>query len=151
MQISGMNASIQYATNEYEAETQGISNAISKIEKLYAALNFEYSKELSLEELKEIVEVLLRPNLIINNSTLDFDTSEPIIIENTSDVIYAIIEVCDILTKNDRNDIKIKLTNEDNLIAIHAKANNIDKMDLSNLELLTNNIKIDNEQIIIKI
>lgn len=151
MQISGMNESIKADTDAYETETKGIGNAISKIGKLYNALNFEYAKDIRLEELKEIVQILLRPNLIINNSTLDFEESENIIIENASDVIYAIIETSEILTKNDRNDIKIKVENEDNLTAIYVKANNIDKQDFSNLGLLTNNIKVDSEQIIIKL
>lgn len=151
MHISGMNESIKADTDAYETETEGIGNAISKIGKLYNALNFEYAKGIRLEELKEIAQILLRPSLIISNSTLDFEESENIIIENASDVIYAIIETIEILTKNERNDIKIKITSEDDLTAIYVTANNIEKQDFSNIKLLTNNINVDNENIVIKL
>lgn len=151
MQISGMNESIKFDTNKYETETEGISNAISKIGKLYNALNFEYVKGIKLEELKEIVQILLRPNLIISNSTLDFEESENIVVENASDVIYAIIETTEILTKNERNNIKMKIANEDNLTVIYITANNVEKHDFSSIELLTDKIKIENNTICIKI
>lgn len=151
MQISGMNESIKCDTDEFQAETNVISNALSKMGILYNALNFEYEKNIGLEKLKEIIQILLRPNLLIKNSTLEFEESEDAIIENASDVIYAIIETTEILTRNDRNDIKIRLLKEDGLTSIYVKANNIDKQDYSNLELLTNNIKVDVEQLIIKI
>lgn len=154
MQISGMNESIKSDTNDYEIETKGISNAIAKIGNLYNALNFEYIKEIKILDLEEIVKILLKPTLIISNSTLDFEESENITInENASDIIYIIIEIIEILTKNNRNGIKVKIENANNSPIIYIQASNIEGYDFSNLELLikNDNIKINNEQIIIKL
>ena len=82
---------------------------------------------------------------------MNFEESENIIVENASDVIYAVIEITQILTKKDKNDIKIKIANEDKLTVINITANNIDKYDFSNLELLTNNIEINDEKVSIKL
>lgn len=154
MQISGMNASIQTDTGKYEVETKGIASAINKIGKLYNALNFEYLKEISLNDLKEIIKILLRPTLLISNSTLIFEETENFIIEkNASDIIYFIIESLEILAKKSKNDIKVKIhkENDDTIISIHAE--NFENKDLSNLELLVNDSKIEvvNNTIVVKL
>lgn len=153
MQISAMNESIKADTDDYEIENNGISKAVEKIEKLYTALNFEYIKEIKLSELQNIIKILLRPTMLINNSRLDFEESENIIInENISDIIYVVIEIAQILTKDTKNSIIVKIENINNTIVVNIKADNIENHNFSNLELLTdNNIKIDNGQISISL
>lgn len=153
MQISAMNESIKADTDDYEIENNGISKAVEKIEKLYTALNFEYIKEIKLSELQNIIKILLRPTMLINNSRLDFEESENIIInENISDIIYVVIEIAQILTKDAKNSIIVKIENINNTIVVNIKADNIENYNFSNLGLLTdNNIKVDKGQISISL
>lgn len=153
MQISAMNESIKADTDDYEIETNGISKAVEKIEKLYTALNFEYIKEIRLSDLQNIIKILLRPTMLINNSRLDFEESENIIInENISDIIYIVIEIAQILTKDTKNSIIVKIENKNNAIVVNIKADNIENYNFSNLGLLTdNNIKVDKGQISISL
>ena len=152
MQISGMNASIQSDTNEYETENQGISKAIDKIGKLYNALNFEHIKAIDLNALIEIMLILLKPTLLISNSTLFFEENDDIIIKkNASDIIYFIIEAVELLTSNSNNDIKISFKKEDDFIKISIQAQNIENIDFSNLKLLVDDDKIEiNNNIVVK-
>ena len=149
VQISAMNASIQ-SDNAYELETRGIGNAVEKIGKLYNALNFDYLQDITMSELKDIISILLRPILLISNSTLSFDESENYTVEqNASDIIYFIIEAVEILTKDDRNDIKVKLQREEKKTKVTIEASNFENKDFSNLSLLLkdNSLEVANNTI----
>ena len=114
VQISAMNASIQ-SDNAYELETRGIGNAIGTIGKLYNALSFDYLKDITMNELKEITSILLKPILLISNSTLVFDDSDNCSIDqNASDIIYFIIEAVEILARNEKNDRPIGCYTKEN-------------------------------------
>ena len=148
VQISAMNASIQ-SDNAYELETRGIGNAVEKIGKLYNALNFDYLQDITMSELKETISILLRPILLISNSTLSFEESDNYTInQNVSDIIYFIIEAVEILTKDERNDIKVNLKKEDKMI-VTITAPNFENRDFSNLSLLLkdNSLEIANNTI----
>lgn len=150
MQISGMNESIKTDTDDYEIENKGISNAIEKIGKLYNALNFEYLKTINLDDLKDIITILLKPTLIISNSTMNFEETENFAIEhNVSDIIYFIIESVELLTKNCTNNIKMQIQKEEENTKILIEAENFENKDFSNLELLVSNesIKVINNTI----
>lgn len=139
VQISAMNASIQ-SDNAYELETRGIGNAIGTIGKLYNALSFDYLKDITMNELKEITSILLKPILLISNSTLVFDDSDNCSIDqNASDIIYFIIEAVEILARNEKNDIKVRLQREDGKIKVIIDASNTENKDFSNLYILVNN------------
>lgn len=151
MQIAGMNGSIISDTDDYEVETKGISNAVERIGKLYNALNFEYIKTISLKDLKDIVTILLRPTLLITNSTMNFEEVESFVIENNaSDIIYFIIESVEILTKNCKNNINIKIQKEGENTKISIEAESFENKDFSNLKLLvsSDSIEIANNTII---
>ena len=144
MQISGMNASIQSDSSDYEVETNGISNAIAKIGKLYNALNFEYIKNIKMNDLSEIIKILLKPTLLISNSTLNIEETDNFEIEhNASDVIYFVIEAVELLTKNHNNNIKVKIQKDGDNIKIVIEAENFENLDFSNLELLVDNNSIE--------
>lgn len=143
VQISAMNASIQ-SDNAYELETRGIGNAIGTIGKLYNALSFDYLKDITMNELKEITSILLKPILLISNSTLVFDDSDNCSIDqNASDIIYFIIEAVEILARNEKNDIKVKLQRDDGKIRVIIKASNTENKDFSNLYILVNNNSLE--------
>ena len=143
VQISAMNASIQ-SDNAYELETRGIGNAIGTIGKLYNALSFDYLKDITMNELKEITSILLKPILLISNSTLVFDDSDNCSIDqNTSDIIYFIIEAVEILARNEKNDIKVKLQRDDGKIRVIINASNTENKDISNLYILVNNNSLE--------
>ncbi len=144
MQIAGMNGSIISDTDDYEVETKGISNAVERIGKLYNALNFEYIKTVSLNDLKDIITILLRPTLLISNSTMNIEESESFVIEhNASDIIYFIIESVELLAKDCKNNINIKIQKEEENTKISIVAENFENKDFSNLELLVNNDSIE--------
>ena len=144
MQIAGMNGSIISDTDDYEVETKGISNAVERIGKLYNALNFEYIKTVSLNDLKDIITILLRPTLLISNSTMNIEESESFVIEhNASDIIYFIIESVELLAKDCKNNIKIKIQKQEENTIISIEAENFENKDFSNLELLTNESKFE--------
>ena len=143
VQISAMNASIQ-SDNAYELETRGIGNAIGTIGKLYNALSFDYLKDITMNELKEITSILLKPILLISNSTLVFDDSDNCSIDqNASDIIYFIIEAVEILARNEKNDIKVRLQREDGKIKVVIEASNTENKDFSNLYILVNNNSLE--------
>lgn len=143
VQISAMNASIQ-SDNAYELETRGIGNAIGTIGKLYNALSFDYLKDITMNELKEITSILLKPILLISNSTLVFDDSDNCSIDqNASDIIYFIIEAVEILARNEKNDIKVKLQRDDGKIRVIINASNTENKDFSNLYILVNNNSLE--------
>ena len=144
MQIAGMNGSIISDTDDYEVETKGISNAVERIGKLYNVLNFEYIKTVSLNDLKDIITILLRPTLLISNSTMNIEESESFVIEhNASDIIYFIIESVELLAKDCKNNIKIKIQKQEENTIISIEAENFENKDFSNLELLTNESKFE--------
>ena len=144
MQIAGMNGSIISDTDDYEVETKGISNAVERIGKLYNALNFEYIKTVSLNDLKDIITILLRPTLLISNSTMNIEESESFAIEhNASAIIYFIIESVELLAKDCKNNIKIKIQKQEENTIISIEAENFENKDFSNLELLTNESKFE--------
>lgn len=144
MQIAGMNGSIISDTDDYEVETKGISNAVERIGKLYNALNFEYIKTVSLNDLKDIITILLRPTLLISNSTMNIEESESFVIEhNASDIIYFIIESVELLAKDCKNNIKIKIQKQEENTIISIEAENFENKDFSDLELLTNESKFE--------
>ena len=144
MQIAGMNGSIISDTDDYEVETKGISNAVERIGKLYNALNFEYIKTVSLNDLKDIITILLRPTLLISNSTMNIEESESFVIEhNASDIIYFIIESVELLAKDCKNNIRIKIQKQEENTIISIEAENFENKDFSNLELLTNESKFE--------
>lgn len=96
--------------------------------------------------------ILLKPTLLISNSTLFFEENDDIIIEkNASDIIYFIIEAVELLTSNSNNDIKISFKKEDDFIKISIQAQNIENIDFSNLKLLVDDDKIEiNNNIVVK-
>lgn len=147
MQIGGMNSAI--ATDEnYEIESKGIQAALEKTYKLYEALNFETLKEVMAIKLKETIEILLKPTLLVNNSTLVFSVeNDNEVIYNANDVIYIIIKTVEILTKNNIKNINIKRAN--NMFEIYLDSD-IDKNSLNELKMLEDEkyiIKIDNNKI----
>lgn len=147
MQIGGMNSAI--ATDEnYEIESKGIQAALEKTYKLYEVLNFETLKEVMAIKLKETIEILLKPTLLVNNSTLVFSVeNENEVIYNANDVIYIIIKTVEILTKNNIKNINIKRAN--NMFEIYLDSD-IDKNSLNELKMLEDEkyiIKIDNNKI----
>lgn len=99
-------------------------------------------------KLKETIEILLKPTLLVNNSTLVFSVeNENEVIYNVNDVIYIIIKTVEILTKNNIKNINIKRAN--NMFEIYLD-DNIDKNSLNELEMLEDEkykIKIDNNKI----
>lgn len=144
MQIAGMNGSIISDTDDYEVETKGISNAVERIGKLYNALNFEYIKTINLNDLKDIITILLRPTLLISNSTMNIEEAESFVIEhNASDIIYFIIESVELLAKDCKNNIKIKIQKQEENTKISIEAESFENKDFSNLELLVSNDSLE--------
>ena len=147
MQIGGMNSVIA-SDNDYQVETNGIRSALEKTYNLYEALNFEALKEINIINLKSIVEILLRPTLLLNNASLNFcienDNDN---IDNVSSEIYLIIKAVEILVKNNIKEICIKRIN--NKFEIYFDGNLETKL-LKELEILDekNCLKIDNNKII---
>lgn len=133
MQIGGMNAVI--ATDEnYKVESKGIQSALEKTYKLYEALNFETLKEVNILKLKETIEILLKPTLLLNNAILHFYVEkEEEIIESVNEKVYLIIKAVEILTRNNIKEINIKSTN--NMFEITFEGN-INKTSLEELRML---------------
>lgn len=138
MIIAGMNASIEIVTNEFPEENKAIKDATEKIFKLYEALNFENLKEVSNKKFKEIIEILLKPSIVLANASLNIailDENE-LINKNIVDVIYIIIEIVEIALKNNIKQIKIEIDNND----INIK---VDK----DFEICKNIVKLMNPEI----
>lgn len=99
-------------------------------------------------KLKETIEILLKPTLLVNNSTLVFSVeNDNEVIYNANDVIYIIIKTVEILTKNNIKNINIKRAN--NMFEIYLDSD-IDKNSLNELKMLEDEkyiIKIDNNKI----
>ncbi len=154
MQLAVMNSSIKSDTNDYGAETRGIDNAIERMGKLYTALNFESEGTLNTNDLKEIIQILLKPTLLISGSTLMFEESENFLLgDNVSDIVYSIIETVEVLIQNSKNDIKIKVEKDGDKTKIITEAQNLDDKDFSNLKLLINDspIEISNNTITVEL
>lgn len=144
MQISGMNSVI--ADNEdYKIEANGITSALERTYQLYEALNFETLNEIDLRGLKDIISILLKPTLLINSASLQFDINdEGIIINNASNKIYIIIKALEILTRNDAKSIILKM-DENKFKICFDKEVNVDL--LNDLKILADNIEINTNQI----
>lgn len=110
MVITAMNESVKMGTDEYSKETECISNALNKTYKLYEALNFESIENCTIGKLAEIVKILVRPTLILNNVKLEIKyEDDSIIIDNVRSNVYFIIRIIEILSKNNITDIIIEL------------------------------------------
>lgn len=94
----------------YKIEANGITSALERTYQLYEVLNFETLNEIDLRGLKDIISILLKPTLLINSKSLQFDINdEGIIINNASNKIYIIIKALEILTRNDAKIIRLKM------------------------------------------
>lgn len=145
MQIGGMNNVIA-EDEDYKAETNVITSALEKTYKLYEALNFETLNEIEIKKLKDIISILLKPTLLINTATLQFDIEdENMIISNASNKIYIIIKAVEILTKNKIKNIVLKLENNKIQICFDQ---DIDTSVLNDIKILEANIEIRKNKII---
>lgn len=147
MQIGGMNSVIA-SDNNYQVETNGIKSALERTYNLYEALNFETLKEINITNLKSIVEILLKPTLLLNNASLHFYIdNEYDTITNVNSKIYLIIKAVEILVQNDIKEISIKRIN--NKFEINFEGS-LDAMLLNELEFLDYNdsLEIDKSKII---
>ena len=146
MQIGGMNSVIS-TNEEYKAETGVISQALEKTYKLYEALNFETLKDINILNLKEIIEILLKPTILLNNVILHFDVeNKEIIINNVNDIIYLIIKTVEILIQNNVKEISINNINNKLEISFEGA---LDIKLFEELKMLdvNNDINIDKNQI----
>ena len=145
MQIGGMNGAIEMNTDEFKVENNGIRNALDKTYKLYEALNFESIENCNFEKFKEIINILLKPTLILNNNTkLEFSNeNNEKIIKNIEDNIYFIIKIVEIMVKNNTSNvvIELKVENEETYLEISYSSEN-DNINLDEIKLLDENRKI---------
>ena len=75
---------------------------------------------------------------------MNIEESESFVIEhNASDIIYFIIESVELLAKDCKNNIKIKIQKQEENTIISIEAENFENKDFSNLELLTNESKFE--------
>lgn len=152
MQIALMNKSIEDESNELSTETNVIKNAVEKIGKLYNALNFEYINEINLNNLQDILQILLKPTLMISCSTIKFEESNDFNIEKISnDIIYFIILAVELLAK-EKNNISIKFEKIEDKTNIIINSENVIKENLSDLKLLIeeSKFKVEDNNIIVE-
>lgn len=148
MQIGGMNEAIKMSTNDYEIENRGIKNALERTYELYEALNFESIESTNISRLIKIIEILLKPTILVSNTHMKFENeNEEIIVDNVNNDIYLIIKIVEILIENKCNNIGIKITKEnDNAYCKVVVEGEIDTIRLKELELLDEkrNFIVDN-------
>lgn len=157
-QIVGMNEAIKNNTEEYLEENNAINGCVEKIYKVYDALNFEKEENIRVNQLKDILEQLLKAKILINNAKLEFEiVNEKIVIEqNVDEIVYLILKTVDLIIKNNGKDIRIKIYDDENSINI-CISQNIDVNNINLKEILmineSENIKVlkNNEEILIVI
>lgn len=147
MQIGIMNGCIESETQDFNTETSAIKVALEKTQKLYEALNFDMLENITLSNLVEIIEILTKPILLLNNAFLTFDSSENnYIFKTENNVIYVIIKIVEILTANDVKNIKITAKNElGNLVLESTFEKEISSDKMKELELLMEKNKFEIE------
>lgn len=151
MAISAMNSSIESKTDEFEEENKVIRNATEQIYKLYETLNFENLKEINIKEFEELIKVLLKPTILINNASLNIiaDEESKVIKENVADIIYTTIKVIEIALKNEVKEINVEIQNSQIVIKTNKEINlSDDEIDILDLK---NKIKADGNEIKIEI
>ena len=152
MQISGMNESIKMSTNDYETENKVIENALKKTYELYEALNFENLQNIDVLQFNKIINILLKPTILLNNVNLSFETeNKEIIINEASNNIYLIIKLVEILVENKSKDINIKVVEDNDKTYLLIIAEEIiNSINLQEVELLSNGKDLNIENNIIK-
>ena len=152
MQISGMNESIKMSTNDYETENKVIENALKKTYELYEALNFENLQNIDVLQFNKIINILLKPTILLNNVNLSFETeNKEIIINEASNNIYLIIKLVEILVENKSKDINIKVVEDNDKTYLLIIAEEIiNSINLQKVELLSNGKDLNIENNIIK-
>lgn len=156
-QISMVNSVIKKDSDDYIKESELIENAIEKIYKLYDALNFESEKEMSIFKLEQTIQQLLKAKLLLKNAKLLFEIeNNNIIIDNSTDLIYLLIKIVDLLVDSNSKDITVKVKDREEKILFEIKADiNIDNIDIEELELVQEKqnilVLINDETIIINI
>ena len=152
MQISGMNESIKMSTNDYETENKVIENALKKTYELYEALNFENLQNIDVLQFNKIINILLKPTILLNNVNLSFETeNKEIIINEASNNIYLIIKLVEILVENKSKDINIKAVEDNDKTYLLIIAEEIiNSINLQEVELLSNGKDLNIENNIIK-
>lgn len=147
MQIGAMNAVIS-SNEEYKIESNGIKSALEKTYKLYEALNFETLKEVNILKLKEMIEILLKPTLLLNNAMLYFHIeNEDKMINNVNEAIYLIIKTVEILTKNNIKKINIEMNYNKFIISFDENLNSTSFEELKMLGDKEIELKIDTNKI----
>ena len=152
MQISGMNESIKMSTNDYETENKVIENALKKTYELYEALNFENLQNIDVLQFNKIINILLKPTILLNNVNLSFETeNKEIIINEASNNIYLIIKLVEILVENKSKDINIKVVEDNDKTYLLIIAEEIiNSINLQEVELKSNGKDLNIENNIIK-
>lgn len=143
MQISIMNESIKTDTQKYEPENKGIKNALEKIYDLYEALNFENLQDIDVEKLKQIIEKLLNPILLLNNINFAFNiNAENRRLDDISDDVYLTIKMIDILAKSGIKDITLDINKKDEDLYLKVNASrNIANLDFEEAKMFGKNIE----------
>ncbi len=139
--ISLANGVIKEDTDDYKAQNEGIDDGITKIYKLYDALNFEYKKEMSIKDFKETICQLLKAKLLINKSNLSFEIEdENIVINNPTELIYLMVKAIDLLVDSNSNTIKTIIKENDTIISIEINADiELDSINIEEIELIKEN------------
>lgn len=156
-QISMVNSVIKKDSDDYIKESELIENAIEKIYKLYDALNFESEKEMSILKLEQTIQQLLKAKLLLKNAKLLFEIEDNnIIIDNSTDLIYLLIKIVDLLVDSNSKDITVNVKDREEKILFEIKADiNIDNIDIEELELVQEKqnilVLINDETIVINI
>lgn len=155
MQISGMNESIKMDSDEYETETKVIKSALEKTYELYEALNFENLNDIDLQQFNKIVNILLKPTLLLNNAKLLIETEDKeVVVHKASDNIYLVIKLVEMIIDKNCKNINVKVINDNNDIYISITTEeNIDNIDFKEVELLidSTDLTIKNNMIKFKI
>lgn len=143
MQISIMNESIKTDTNNYEAENNGIKNALARIYELYEALNFENLQDVDFDKLKKICEKLLKPTILLNSIQFTFNINvENRILNNVSNTIYLIIKIVDMLAKESIKNISINIYEENGACYLKTDTKeNISNISFEELEMFGEKIE----------
>lgn len=143
MIIGGMNSSIENSTDQFKEENRVIKEAIEKIYKLYETLNFESLNEISIGEFKELLEILLKPTIIVSNATLDITTpnENEYIRNNLVNTIYSAIKLVEIMLKDNAKKIDMDIQTEEIII----KCDKNIEIDSNEIDILENKGKISSE------
>lgn len=142
--ITIANGIIKDDTDNYIEQNKIIEKSLEEITRLYEALNFEYKKEMSIYELKDTIERLLKAQLLLKLVKLTFEIyTGDIIINNPKETIYLLIKIVELLMEAKAKEIIVKIKNSEQKILIEINTDiSIGNINIEELELVQENPNI---------